>query len=404
MTSQREEINVRRIADVLGVVGAVTALNLIGFVAADGQQAALGEVAIEATAADTAAPAAVVGDMRAAGDSTAVGVSTAAGESTAVGDSGAAQDLPFTMNINSRVQVRFAYTDPDEGPDSGSFGIRRGRLALSGDAYEHFRYAVQMELAGNTVRLIDANVRYQIAPMATLWFGQGKAGFGRQQLNSSGNLHFVDRAITDGRFAPGRQQGVALLGQTEARTFEYSVGLYNGNGINSANDNSKFLTVGRVVWTPLGAYSPAESAHDYPSSPRIALGAAGLHNTLGKGDEEIEIVRVGAEAAFKVHGLNAVSEFYRERATPAAGARAFTNGWYVQAGYLLPDRRHELAARYAVISPDSPENIDTVEVGAAYSLYFNGHRAKVQADVRNIERKVTGTSDLEARVQYQITL
>jgi phosphate-selective porin OprO and OprP len=328
-----------------------------------------------------------------------------AGSGAASSGSVAAQEQPpFTMNIGARVQVRYSYLDRDEQEAAGSFGIRRGRLSLAGAAYQRFDYAVQLELAGGSARLLDANIRYRLAPMATLWFGQGKAPFGRQQLTSSGNLHMVDRSITDGRFSAGRQVGVAVLGQNAGRTFEYGAGIYNGNGINTVNPDLGYMFVGRAVWTPLGAYSPAESAFDYPEDPRVALGVAGLHNTMGQGDAEMGVARVGLEGAFKVRGLNATSELYHERTSPVVGDGLDTSGWYVQGGYLFPNRRHELAARYAVISPDTPANTDTIELGVGHSLYFNGHRAKLQTDLRTIDRKATDIGDVELRVQFQLTL
>jgi phosphate-selective porin OprO and OprP len=310
----------------------------------------------------------------------------------------------FTMTLGSRVQVRYTYVDPAAGDATGSFGIRRARFSLSGDAYDHFRYAIQLELAGASVNLIDANVRYRIAPMATLWFGQGKAHFGRQQLTSSGNLHFVDRTVVDGRFSAGRQAGAALLGQTTGETFEYQVGIYNGTGINAPNDNNRYLTAARAVWTPLGAYAPVESAHDYPSSPRVALGVSALHTTEGTDIEETDVTRFHVEGAFKVQGLNVTSELYREEATPNGDATLRTTGWYAQAGYLLPNRTNEIAARYAVISPDTETNADVIETGVALSHYLRQHRAKIQADLRHVERKILDASDVELRLQLQLTL
>jgi phosphate-selective porin OprO and OprP len=334
-----------------------------------------------------------------------VGGSVAAGPGGPVAAGAPAPDQPpFTMNIGSRVQVRYSYLDPDGEDAIGSFGIRRVRLSLGGTAYQRFDYSVQLELAGASVRLIDANIRYRLAPLATIWIGQGKAPFGRQQLTSSGNLHMVDRAITDGRFAPGRQLGVMLLGQNTGRTFEYGAGVFNGQGINTSNPDMNYMYVGRAVWTPLGAYGPAESAFDWPTSPRVALGVAGLHNMVGQDDAETAVARLGLEGAFKIRGFNATSELYHERSSPAVGDRLETNGWYVQGGYLLPNRRHELAARYAVISPDTPTNTDVVEMGIGHSLYFTGHRAKLQTDLRNVSRKATGVDDLELRVQFQLTL
>jgi phosphate-selective porin OprO and OprP len=310
----------------------------------------------------------------------------------------------FSLNLGARLQLRGTYDNPDGGNDSGSFTIRRGRLSLGGSAWEHFNYAMQMELAGGSVNIIDANISHQFSPLATLRVGQAKAFFGRQQLNSSGNLHFVDRTIVDGRFSGQRQNGIALHGHNEGRTFEYGVGIHNGNGINTANDNGDFMFAGRAVLTPLGAYSPAESAFDYPESPRVAIGGGFLINTIGNGADEVDITRFNVETAFKIRGLNATAEFYHEDATPTGLESLTTTGWYVQPGFLLPNRRNEVAVRYAVISPDTEADTDQIETGVALSHYWAAHRAKLQADLRQIERKATDTKDLQFRLQIQLTL
>ncbi|MEX2600218.1 MAG: porin [Balneolaceae bacterium] len=311
----------------------------------------------------------------------------------------------YSMTLGSRLQIRYLYQNLEESDDNSSFGIRRARLSLSGNAYSRFRYAMQLGLAGGSVNLLDANIRYEFTPMVTLWAGQGKALFGRQQLTSSGNLHFVDRTAVDGRFSAGRQAGVALTGQNESQTFEYGIGIYNGNGINSANDNGKHMKVARVVLTPFGAYSPSESAHDYPDSPRLAIGFSGLHTTSGSGDSETEIKRINSEAAFKVHGFNVTGEYYWEESSLSGSSNGLnTNGWYLQGGYLLPDRKNEIALRYAAISPDTNTNTDRIETGVAFSHYFMQHRAKIQADIRSLEQKVIDTRDVEFRIQLQISL
>jgi phosphate-selective porin OprO and OprP len=327
----------------------------------------------------------------------------ASGRQAASGE--ATQDPPFTLRIGTRIQVRITHEDADARQATNALEVRRARLSLTGTAYRHFDYQLQAELSGASARLLDANVRSAPVPFATLWVGQGKVPFGRQQLTSSGQLQFVDRTLVDGRFAAGRQQGLAVIGQLAGDRVELGAGVYNGNGINqSANPNNRFMTVGRIVVTPLGAYAPVESAHDYPDRPRLALGVAGLNNTLGEGEIEVGITRLNTEGAFKVRGWSMTGEFYREWADPLGGDRLTTDGWYAQAGYLLPGRRHEVAGRYGVIQPHQPPTGDMVETGVAYGYYFRGHSAKVQADLRNARNRSTGIDHREARVQLQLSM
>lgn len=313
-----------------------------------------------------------------------------------------ADDPPVTMRIGARVQVRYLHED---GDGERSVHIRRARMSLSGDAYEDFGYSLQVELAGAGARLLDAAVTYRAAPHLALWIGQGKAPFGRQQLTSSGSLQFVDRTIVDGRFAAGRQQGAAVLGRLAGDLIEYGAGLYNGEGINqTGNPGGRFMTVGRIVVTPLGPYAPVESAHDAPERPRVALGVAGLRNTVEDGVVEVEVTRVNGEAAFKLRGLSLVAETYREWLDPGVAGRDVTDGWYGQVSYLLPGLRHEVAGRYAVVSPDTATNTDTTEAGIGYSYYLQGHRMKLQADLRRLRFDATGAELWQGRVQFQLSL
>lgn len=315
----------------------------------------------------------------------------------------------FTLDLGARVQVRHTQQDPPNGGRTGSTAIRRGRVSVSGFAYERFAYAVQVGLAGGSARLLDANLTVAPGGRAEVWLGQGKAPFGRQQLNSSGRLQFVDRTIVDGRFSAGRQQGVALLGDLVDERLAYGLGVYDGEGINRPqNENGRFMTVARVVATPLGSYDPVESALDPVEGPRVALGFSGLRNTEGSGRDGTPSVRVhrfNTEAAFKVGGLNATGEFYREWAEPDGHERRVTDGAYGQVAFLFRDRRNELALRGALIRPDESHHPDNrLEMGIGYSRYLNQHRAKIQLDARNIRVRPTGDDHRELRAQMQLTV
>ncbi len=333
-----------------------------------------------------------------------------------------------TVQISNRVQVRYTRTDPEVGDELGSFAIRRMKTAIEGSLTGiPIKFKLQANWVGTdyvtgvsqatsgavtTTRrrgpiLEDAEVWYTANPMATVWLGQGKAFFGRQELTSSGRQQFVDRSITSARFAPARQIGIGLIGVNQNKTFEYNLGIYNGgseNAINTTtNDNDETMTVGRVAWTPMGEYKLEDSSLDYPDTPKFLIAGAILNDTRGTGSAETDVDRQGLELGFKLRGFNVLGEYFTESSQRVGTAEVDTDGYWLQAGWLFPSKKHEIALRLAEISPDvTGPSQDRTETGVAFSWYFDKHNQKLQFDYRTIEDDRLGTEDDEIRLQYQL--
>lgn len=334
------------------------------------------------------------------------------------------------VSLSNRLQARFTENDPPSGDSVGSFRIRRMKTTIEGKLYDNWKFKLQGNwVGGNVVEaatlannvlsttvgrgtvLEDAEIWYTKNPLATIWVGQGKGYFGRQELTSSGRQQFVDRSLASDRFAANRQQGVGLIGQNAAKTFEYNLGIYNGNGFNrAANDNKQFMYIGRFVWTPFGEVKLEESSHDYLPTPKLALGVSALENTTGAGTTETKVTRTGVEAVFKLQGLNLTGEYYQETSDPALAGRpdVDVDGYYLQAGYLFPNQKFEIAARSSEILPDTALSTDQSELGVALSWYFAKHNHKLQADYREIETdrivsgRSVGSTTSEIRLQLQL--
>ena len=319
----------------------------------------------------------------------------------------------FRIKIDNRIQARFTVEDPDEGPTKGSFDISRYKLRFRGEAFEDWGFLLQLDLANGSESdsdlLDDASLEFTRVQGAQVWLGQGKVHFGRQFMTNTGKFQFVEGSIATERFAHGRDVGVRLLGENKRQTYGYSVGIYNGNGINKdEGDNVDFLYVGRLIVTPLGEYELQETDLDRPDEMKLAIGVSAMTNTVGTEDvEETRVNRGGLEFAFKHKGWNVVAEFFTESVTPLVGESGDeldTDGYYVQAGYLFRNN-FEIAARYSEILPELPEE-DIREIGLAAGYYFPGNNRKVQADFRTLDFEAeTGDPFIdryEIRVQLQL--
>lgn len=136
------------------------------------------------------------------------------------------------------------------------FQLRRLRVAFAGAFAEDIAFKIESEfgnaaIAGNAAyraQIVDAFVTWTKYPAFKLQAGQFKTPFGYEQLISDPKTFFVERTLTNDKLTVGRQIGALASGDLLDRRLAYSLGLFNGNGVNNgANDNSKFMSSGRLA-------------------------------------------------------------------------------------------------------------------------------------------------------------
>jgi phosphate-selective porin OprO and OprP len=328
------------------------------------------------------------------------------------------------INISNRLQVRGTFEKPDgavqlagtndKGDSRGSFRVRRGRLKLDGWAYrKNVQYEVQIDWAAGANVLQDLNVNWDISRtrLFMLKVGQFKPGFGRQELTSSINQQLVDRSIVSTEFARSRDQGVQLWGELGAGKLEWRTGVFNGNGRTTvANDNGKYQYDARVMWQPWGAAGYTENDFETKDGKPLLAVAVNVDDNDGRvpavsgAPATFRRTTLGGDVMFKWRRLSVMAEYFDRDLTPVGGAKFASNGFHVQAGYLLDAGRHwGMALRYASWDPSGRVAVDDRrEIGAALNYFYNRDNLKVQADVRRLEDDGRKTKDHELRVQTQL--
>ncbi len=133
---------------------------------------------------------------------------------------------------------------------------------------------------------------------------------------------------------------------------QYFVGLFNGNGINKEDDNdtSQYLTVGRIVFNPLGKMSISESDVANTENPLFSVGAAYAYDA-GNNDgvaNQGSAKTLGLEFAYKYQGKSIQGEYYFRDDDRNADA----DGTYIQGGIFVVPEKIEVAARYSHFSTD----------------------------------------------------
>lgn len=308
------------------------------------------------------------------------------------------------LELQNRMQMRWTgdWPEDDDQPDTGAFRIRRAKTKLTGWAFnERVGFGVQLNYASSEL-LEDAYVDLDTTGSGALRLrlGQYKVPFGRQELTSSGYQQFVDRSITSNRYARGRDVGLMLHGAGAGGRVSWAAGLFNGSGPGSTtNPDGRYQFDARLQVAPNGDPGYSEPDLDFSPKPLYAFAVQVEHDDEGLGDDRRELTTWGADACFKFRGFALFGEFFSSRIEPTGAPRLESDGFAVQAGYVLPGPKVELAGRYA--RWEAGPGDDRIETGGALSWYPEGHLLKIQADLRFLDGGL-GPDDTQLRFQTQI--
>lgn len=319
-----------------------------------------------------------------------------------------------SVTFGARVQLRATLDDREafdadtagtgDGVEDGtatSFDIPRLRLTFKGGMFRPWlKYELQFEMSRTggeaSSKIKDAVIEIVGSPLATLKLGQFKVPFSLQELTSSGRLQFVDRAITNAKFAPARDTGLALAGTTSNKRFGYTVGAFNGSGESRQQDDEALLWAARVWFDPLGEYKLSESAADGPDRAILHVGfgyrtGEAIRGTATAGifEDPDDQSAGNVELAFAWKRLFATGEVFvmsDELQNPATAADVDSEGFHAQVGFMAIPKRLELGLRHAAIDPHDDIGDDEVtETRAVAGYYWKGHNLKLQGDAGWVE-------------------
>ncbi len=200
--------------------------------------------------------------------------------------------------------------------------------------------------------LDDAAVTLRIAEPLAIQFGQWKVPFTASMMMADSALLFPDRPVAiDGfkaadltwtGFSHSRDAGLAVHGKAATAHLDYSVGVFNGDGVNVwPTPNEGPLIVARLQAAPMGAlqYDEVDFSH---TSPKIAMAFAGtwqpqpIYNAAGARIGATEDLRLGTELRLAAAGLSLQSELLwglqQNRVTSESNQSL---GGYAQVGYFF---------------------------------------------------------------------
>ncbi len=267
--------------------------------------------------------------------------------------------LAHLPRISGYIQLRYLWDDADQS----SFTVRRARFDMKGDISKKIDYRLQVEFASK-VHLLDAFVQYKPFRQLNVKVGQYKVPFSIENTDYTPlKFEFIDypmalrklmgfNEVVGGETlsAAGRDMGLSLYGGFGKRDgyclVNYDLGVFNGSGINTADNNRSKDVVARLSVKPTeglmlsGSYYWGEYGKAYLKRQRYAVGAC-----YDRGPIVVRSEWVG--------GTTGIA------ATETAPANDLnSDGWYAMVGWRA-SRTWMPVARYESFYANSDARSDT---------------------------------------------
>ncbi len=264
------------------------------------------------------------------------------------------------LQFSGYTQVNYAYLDAG----INGFRIKRARIKLTGEVLKNLFYKLQIDTVNNPI-LLDAQVEFKFSPYANLKFGQFKIPFSLENLVSSFGLDTINRSRIVEELCPGRDMGekgrdigFEIYGQLPK--IEYSLGVFNGSGINKTDYNQQKDIALRLVFKPLNSVHIALSNYNgrYISNHRS--------NHVNRNRTGVEMFFVGDYFSLKGEYILGKDEQARKC------------GWYIQASYYFLPEKFQAVVKCDSIDVDRDINGNHSEVITLGLNYFFSKASKFQ--------------------------
>ncbi len=261
--------------------------------------------------------------------------------------------------------------------DYDTFKVSDDSLDIEGEIADDWNYGISLTMSeqDNGSNLRDIWFQYTGLPFA-ITAGQFDVPF-REGQDTIEESEVVD-SIT-----PERDIGVAISGDVLDEKITYALGVFNGNGINTSDDNDQKDIIGRVVVSPfkdsggiLDGLSIGVSAQGGRQPNETSEGITyGGDRTRISGLFKYE--RSIADKGFKLQG----EYIQQKRDRDDQKADISSDGWYAQATYELTPKWLSVY-KYEMYNPSGKSSGDTRRINTVGIKYTFNEYTSIQMDYR----------------------
>lgn len=332
----------------------------------------------------------------------------------------------FEVTPEGRLHLDYAAHNADVKPLKDDLVVRRAVFGLDGKFNDDWSFEIAYEFANDGEiqpqdgKFRDVAVEYDGWQAADLSVGQFKLPFGLEELSSSNNISFVERALPLDAFPPSRRMGVGFNRNRDGYTFA-AMGFGSSiDGGDRGRGAAARFTVAPIDSDSTVLHLGIAAVTEHPrgevkfnARPESRVADVKFVNT-GDIEDVDRIDRIGMEAAWKSGPVSAQAEWMRAIVDRDAGhSDANLEGWYVAGSWILtgetrrykngafkdiaPSRSSgawELTARYSHLDLDDGQVRGGTQDNCTLGLnYYANRHLRIMANYIKVRSERRGKSD-----------
>ena len=265
------------------------------------------------------------------------------------------ESIPLELRAGGRLHLDFGGIDEDLTPQNDQFKVRRGRIYLSGKAFEDWSFKVEHDFAPKKNGWRNIWLGYAFDKKTSVRLGNFVAPFGLEDVAASNYSTFLERAVSSA-IAPSYQTGLGVRtrgrvkheygsARWTAAAMGYVEPLLDADAARHRSKHYGFAT--RLTVAPFSAprrllhlgasfeYRDIRRGRRYKISSRPESSLAQTLFSTGRLRNVDEVVSFGAEAATVLGPFSAQAEYMRAMLDRKNRKDPDFDGWYVQASWVV---------------------------------------------------------------------
>lgn len=274
----------------------------------------------------------------------------------------------FEIKPDARLHLDYGHHHADAEPLHDHLIARRATIGLKGKFTDDWSFEAGYELSSKGKlrprdgEFKDVAVTYEGWSAGEITAGQFKVPFGLEELTSSNDTMFIERALPVDAFAPSRRLGVGFAHQrsnytASAMAFGSSIdGGDRGRGLGARLTYAPVQSASTVVHLGLSAASEKPRGKvDIDTAPESRVADVDLVNT-GSISDVNRIHRIGLEGAWRSGPFALQAEWMRANLQRGAGQpNAALDGWYLAGSWALTgETRPYKNGRFKAVEASKP--------------------------------------------------